>query len=112
VKFDGMSYVFLGNFAALQGHAVIWRFTKLLELLDARLKTVPTRVQLGLTTEQALAALQFFTNGLSIGLIVNGAKEEEEVRTWAMTQKIPYPLEVFTLHTRLIPLSQGAPYDV
>jgi hypothetical protein len=25
VKFDGLSYIFLGNFAALQGNVVIWR---------------------------------------------------------------------------------------
>jgi hypothetical protein len=76
-------------------------------MLEARLKTVPTRVQLGLASEQAVAALQFFTNGLSIWLVVNGTKEEAEIRSWTATQNIPYPVEVFTLNTVAETVSQS-----
>src|SRR5580704_165375 len=110
IKFDGVSYVFLGNFGALPANAVVWRVTKLLELLDARLKSVPTRVKLGLASDQAIAALEFFTKGLSIWLIVNGPKEEADVRSWARTQTLPYPLEIFTLNTIAETVIQSPPH--
>jgi len=110
IKFDGVSYVFLGNFGALPANAVIWRVTKLLELLDARLKSVPTRVKLGLASDQAIAALEFFTKGLSIWLIVNGAKEEADIRSWARTQTLPYPLKIFTFNTIAETVTQSPPH--
>jgi hypothetical protein len=110
VKFDGMSYIFLGNFGALQGNAVIWRVTKLLQLLDARLKAVPTRVQFGLATQQATALLDFFTQRLEIWLIVNGEKEEAEIKSWLGTQTLPFRLEIFTLSTVAETVSHQLPH--
>lgn len=52
IKFDGLSYVYLGNFTALSEKSVIWRLTKFLDLIDARLKMVPLRVEMGLATQQ------------------------------------------------------------
>ncbi len=54
VKFDGLSYVFLGNFTTLSGNAVIWRLTKFLALIEARLKMVPisNRNGFGFSTSQ------------------------------------------------------------
>jgi hypothetical protein len=110
VKFDGMSYIFLGNFGALQGNAVIWRVTKLLQLLDARLKAVPTRVQFGLATQQATALLDFFAQRLEIWLIVNGEKEEAEIKSWLGTQTLPFRLEIFTLSTVAETVSHQLPH--
>jgi hypothetical protein len=45
IKFNGLDYIFLGNFSALQAHPVIWRLSKLLELLNARITALPIRVQ-------------------------------------------------------------------
>jgi hypothetical protein len=97
VKFDGLAYVFLGNFGALQGHDVIWRVAKLLELLDARVKAVPTRVQAGLATKEAIGLLEFFTKRLEIWLIVNADKEKAEVGTWLGAQTVPFRIDIFTL---------------
>jgi len=97
VKFDGLSYVFLGNFGALQEQAVIWRLTKLLDLLAARMNAVPIRVQFGIATEQTKAVLEFFTQRLEIWLIVNGTKEEEAIKSWLSKRSLPFSLEIFTL---------------
>jgi hypothetical protein len=97
VKFDGLSYVFLGNFSALQGHPIIWRLSKLLELLDARINAIPTRVQAGLATEAASKAVDFFTERLEIWLIVAGLAEEGEVGSWLSRNPMPFPVEIFTL---------------
>ncbi len=69
-KFNGLDYVFLGNLGALQGHPIIWRLSKLLELLDARVKAIPTRVKAGFTTEKAIEQVDFFMKRLEIWLIV------------------------------------------
>jgi hypothetical protein len=98
VKFDGLSYVFLGNFGALQGTAVIWRIAKLAELLDARRKAVPTRVQFGLAVEDSKGVVDFFMQRLEIWLIVNGEKEQAEILGWlATSQTVPFRVGVFTL---------------
>jgi hypothetical protein len=97
VKFDGLSYVFLGNFSALQGHPIIWRLSKLLELLDARINAIPTRVQAGLATEKATEAVDFFIRRLAIWLIVAGTTEADEINSWLGTKTLPFPLEIYTL---------------
>jgi hypothetical protein len=97
VKFDGLSYVFLGNFGVFQAHPIIWRLNKLLELLDARVKAIPTRVQAGLATEQARAAVQFFMTRLEIWLIVPGSVEADEISSWSAAHELPFRLETHTL---------------
>lgn len=98
-KFNGLDYVFLGNFGALHGHPIIWRLSKLLELLDARFKAIPTRVQAGFTTEKAIEQVDFFMQRLEIWLIVPGSTEENEIRSWLGGRSQPFQLEVFTLGT-------------
>jgi hypothetical protein len=97
VKFDGLSYIFLGNFSALQGPPIIWRLSKLLELLDARIKAIPTRVEAGLATEKATEAVDFFIKRMAIWLIVAGPTEADEINSWLTAQILPFPLEIFTL---------------
>jgi hypothetical protein len=99
VKFDGLSYVYLGNFGAFQGNVAIWRLSKLLDLIDARVKAIPTRIQAGLTTEKAVEAVEFFTKRMKIWLIVAGPKEESEINSWLSGKTVPFPLEIFTLAT-------------
>jgi uncharacterized protein YccT (UPF0319 family) len=97
VKFDGLSYVFLGNFGAFQGNVVIWRLSKLLDLLEARIKAIPTRIQAGLATEKAVEAVDFFTKRLELWFIVAGPKEENELKSWLSGKTVPFTLEIFTL---------------
>ena len=99
VKFDGLSYVYLGNFGALPANLAIWRLSKLLEVIDERMKSVPIRVKVGLATDQALPLLDFLFKRLEIWLIVNGQKEEDEIKLWCDHKKLPFSLEIFTLNT-------------
>lgn len=98
VKFDGLSYIFLGNFGALQGHPIIWRLSKLIELLDTRIKAIPVRVQAGIATEKAREALDFFTKRLTVWLIVAGSVEADGINSWVSKNTLPFPLEIFTLN--------------
>jgi hypothetical protein len=97
VRFDGLSYVFLGNFSPLQAYPIIWRLSKLLELLDARIAAIPTRVEAGLATDKATEAVNFFIKRLAIWLIVAGATEADEIKAWAKGKTLPVTLEIFTL---------------
>lgn len=97
MKFDGLSYIFLGNFSALQGPPIIWRLNKFVELLDARIKAIPTRVQAGIATEKATEAVEFFTKRLAIWLIVAGPTEAEDINSWLNGKPLPFTLEIFTL---------------
>ncbi|MGH7118236.1 MAG: hypothetical protein ACREFP_04475 [Acetobacteraceae bacterium] len=98
LKFDGLSYVFLGNFGALGGHPIVWRLTKLMELLDARVRSIPTRLREGFTDEKAAASTEAFLNRLEIWLIVAGPAEAEEVRSWLKGSAVSSAaLEIFTL---------------
>jgi hypothetical protein len=60
------------------------------------MKAVPTRIQFGITTEQAKAVLEFFTQRLEIWLIVNGTKEEEAIKSWLSGRSLPFPVEIIT----------------
>jgi hypothetical protein len=95
VKFDGLSYVFLGNFGVLQGDVVIWRLQKLLEMINARMQAAPIRIQLGLATVDNKAVLDFFFQKMEIWLVVNGEKEEDQIKSWI--SNTPLPLTIFTL---------------
>ena len=97
VKFDGLSYVFLGNFSALQGHPIIWCLNKLIELLDARIKSLPIRIQASIATDKAREDVDFFTKRLTIWLIVAGHTEMDEINSWINKKILPFPLEIFTL---------------
>ena len=100
-KFDGISYIFLGSFAALQGHTIIWRLSKLLEVIDARIKSIPVRVKAGLVADTAggHAAVRFFLDRLEVWLIVPGVSEEFEVRDWLADKAVPFPLQIVTVQT-------------
>jgi hypothetical protein len=110
VKFDGLSYVFLGNFSAFPAYQIIWRVGKLLAVIEARIKAVPTRMQLGLATEQSSALLEFLTKNLEIWLIVNGDQEETAVKEWLTKRNPRFPCEIFTLPevTKIVSQPPGA----
>jgi hypothetical protein len=96
VQFDGLSYIFLGNFAAFHAHAVLWRLSKLLEILDARLAAVPTRVEAGFATQDATGAVEFFIKRLKIWLVIADTAADE-VKGWMRDATLPAECEVFTM---------------
>lgn len=98
-RFDGLSYIFLGNFSTLQGRAVIWRVSKLFELIDARLGSVPIRVAIGLAADATIKALEILFQRLEIWLIVSSEMEQHEVNSWLSNsdRALRFPLEVFTI---------------
>ena len=74
-------------------------FEQALDLLDARINAIPTRIQAGMTTEKAVEAVDFFTKRLELWFIVAGPKEENELKSWLTGKTVPFPLEIFTLAT-------------
>lgn len=97
VKFDGLSYIFLGNFTSLQAHPVIWRLSKLLELLEARIDAVQTRIAVGIATDEAISRLNFLISRLEVWLVVAGATEDREIKQWLTDHPTSFPIHVFTL---------------
>lgn len=96
-KFDGLTYIFLGNFTSLEVHPVIWRLSKLLELLRARIASVETRVQLGFGTDEDANRVNFLISRLEIWLVVAGATEDQALKQWIDEQPAAFSIHIFTL---------------
>lgn len=97
VKFDGLSYVFLGIFAAIQARPIMWRLSQFLELLGGRINSFQTRRELGLANNLEASAMELFVKRLEIWLIVNGDSECNDIRGWIDTIPTPLPLKIFTI---------------
>jgi hypothetical protein len=106
VKFDGLSYVFLGLFASIQVTPIIWRLGQLLELLTERINAIPTRKAAGLADEKSLSAIDLFMQRLEIWIIVNSDKERDEISRWSSPKHLPIPLQIFTMTTVSAALSE------
>lgn len=97
VKFDGLSYTYFGNFPNLRYETVIWRITKLLEVLTARLTAIEIRKSLGITSDAALAVLAEFLKRLELWILVNGEPERQPLLGWAAQRSSEFPLKIFTM---------------
>jgi len=109
VKFDGLSYVFLGIWCS-SGPRNNLALEQVLELFDARVKAVPERIKAGIATANATDALEFFTKRMAIWLITAGVKEENEIKSWLGGRSLPCSLEVSTLERITKEVSQFPEY--
>ncbi|MBV8459043.1 MAG: nucleotide-binding protein [Acetobacteraceae bacterium] len=96
ISFDGLSYIYLRNFANLPAAGVIWRLSKLADFWKARLSSVPFRLSIGQITAQGHELIKAITEKLQIWLIVSSATEKDEVNTWIAGVGIPFPLKLYT----------------
>lgn len=95
-RFDGMSYIYFGNFSTLPAKAIIWRLEKLCQIFIARLGSLTKRIEFGAANPQALPAFKHILETLQVWLIVQSDIEEREIRSWVLNGGASLPLEIFT----------------
>lgn len=99
MTFDGMRYVYFGNFTALRTETVLWRIRTLETIIHERTGSAPVRLALGGTNinMQALVALQMFLKNLQVMILVTGDEERSMVKRELEARPPRWPVEVFSL---------------
>jgi hypothetical protein len=99
MTFDGMKYLYFGNFTALRAEAVLWRIQTLQKILKARFGSLPERIKLGLATinRNEAAALTIFLEQLQIWMLVTSDDERNAVQEAADKAKLICPIKVFAI---------------
>lgn len=98
MSFDGMRYVYFGNFTALRPETVLWRLRTLEEIIQERTGSLPERVKLGIAVNpQVVAALQIFLGQLQTMLLVTGDEERAKVQGEIAAKPTRWPVQVFSL---------------
>ena len=99
MTFDGMRYVYFGNFTALRPEAVLWRLRTLEDIIQERIGSLPQRVKMGIASvdQQKLAALQTFLQQLRTMLLVTSDDDRENVRQGISAKPTRWAVEVLSL---------------
>lgn len=98
MTFDGLQYVYFGNFAALRPEAVLWRLRTLHDILTARLGSVAKRVEIGMMSNaKQLAALNLFMEKLEVWLLVTGDEDKATIISTAGSLGLKWPVKVFAI---------------
>lgn len=97
--FDGMRYVYFGNFTALRPETVLWRVRTLEAILKERFGSLEPRVRLGIEqmNDQMNLAIQQFLQQLRIWLLVTGDEEKLSVKAALASNPLQWDVEVFAL---------------
>ena len=99
MKFDGLTYIFLGNFPQLRTEAIIWRATKLANVISARMSSMQFRIDAGLADDKSRALVDVFAERLEVWLIVNTSEQRLELESWVEKQRLPFRTTIFDMLT-------------
>jgi hypothetical protein len=99
MTFDGMRYLYFGNFTALRAEAVLWRIRTLQQIFAARFGSLPERIKLGLASvgDSEAAAIKIFLERLQIWVLVTSDDERDTLQTAAAEAKFFCPVRVFAI---------------
>jgi hypothetical protein len=100
MTFDGMRYVYFGNFTALRPEAVLWRLRTLEDILQERIASLPQRVKMGVASvdQQTLAAFQVFVQQLQTMLLVTSDDDRDCVRQEITAKPAHWAVQVLSLN--------------
>jgi len=99
MTFDGMKYLYFGNFTTLRPEAVVWRVKTLQQIISARLGSISQKVKLGIAAvdaSQAAAAKELMEH-LQIWILVTGNDEKAVVKAAVADMSVAWPVEVFSI---------------
>lgn len=98
MSFDGLSYTYLGNFTTLHADAILWRLERLLEHVEARLRAIPTKIQMGLQiTPFQQTLLQHVRKTLKVWVVVTSDEQRQLILSWLDKNTPSFPTQIFTL---------------
>jgi hypothetical protein len=98
--FDGMQYLYFGNFTTLRPEAVVWRIKTLQQILVARIGSIEQRIQLGIVAnlgEPVASALRQFVEKLQVWVLVTSEDDKKAVTTAIANAKLSWQVRVFSM---------------
>lgn len=99
MTFDGLQYIFFGNFTALRADAVLWRIRTLQSIVTARIGSIPARIEMGFPglNEQQASLLRRFMDKLQVWVLVTSDDDKVTVQAAATKADFKRPLTVFAI---------------
>ena len=99
MTFDGLQYIFFGNFPALRAEAVLWRIRTLQNIVAARFASIPKRLELGMPglNAQQAAVLMRFLEKLEVWVLVTSDDERNTVQAEAQRIGFQWPVRAFAI---------------
>jgi hypothetical protein len=98
MTFDGMRYVFFGNFTALRPEIALWRLRTLADIIRERVASLPQRLSMGMIADpKALTNVERFLNDLQIWLLLTSDDDREIAKQAIQTSPVGVPVQVLSL---------------
>jgi hypothetical protein len=98
MTFDGMRYLYFGNFTALRTETILWRIRTLEDIVKERVASLPQRVKMGIIQPEAVALFEGFFNEMQILLLVTSDDEREKIKATLADKGTRWPVQVFSLN--------------
>lgn len=98
MTFDGMRYLYFGNFTALRTETILWRIRTLEDIVKERVASLPQRVKMGIIQPEAVALFEGFFNEMQILLLVTSDDEREKIKATLAEKGTRWPVQVFSLN--------------
>lgn len=99
MTFDGLRYMYFGNFTTLRPEIVLWRLRTLETIIRERFDSIPKRIELGLVKAdpRVRALLRQFTENLQIHLLVTSDEDRSSIQKEINTKPAQWHVEIFAL---------------
>ena len=99
MTFDGLQYLFFGNFTALRSEVVLWRIRVLQQIIAARLGSIPERIKMGVAEPNAtqMALIKSFMDKLAVWILVTGDVEKTTIQSSIASTDLKWPVKVFAI---------------
>jgi len=98
MTFDGMRYLYIGNFTSLRPEAVVWRLKKLQQIVTQRFGSLPQRRKLGLQIDaSAMAVADRLLGELRMWVLVTSDHDKAVVKAAIDAADFTVPAEAFSM---------------
>lgn len=99
MTFDGLQYLFFGNFTALRAEAVLWRVRTLQDIVSARIASIPTRIEMGMPglNAQQVEILKRFLDKLEIWVLVTSDDDRNTIEAEARKARFKWPVKAYAI---------------
>lgn len=97
-KFDGLNYVYFGQFTKERPEIICWRIKLLIKMLEGRMKSFPNRVEYGIVKQEQLPTLEKLFKQIEIWLLVQTDEDREIINKFMKKENINRTTQIFTAH--------------
>jgi len=97
MTFNGMQYVYFGNFTPLRPETVIWRLRTMEAILLARVQSIPERVKMGMASEAQAAAVESWFKTLQLWALVTSDDQKTQIAQALVAMNFSVPVRLFAM---------------